>query len=162
MSEQQGYELGWDSAIEHDSEGFELLPEGDYNFRVIKFERGRHEGSDKLPPCNKATLTLEVSDGVHRGTLQHNLFLHSRTEGLLCAFFTAIGQRKHGERLNPRWDQVIGATGTCQVEIRTWRGRDGDTKQSNSIKRFYERPDTPDTPVATSVPFSTGFTPGKF
>ena len=139
MSEFMNGEWGWDTPIENDSE-FQLLPEGDYNFRVVKFERGRHSGSDKLPPCNKAILTIELWNGSAKSTIEHNLFLHSKCEGLLCEFFTAIGQRRHGERLVPRWNEVIGATGTCKVSVREWTSsRDGRTMQSNDIKRFYEK-----------------------
>jgi hypothetical protein len=52
-----GREYSWDDQIEKDSE-FILLPEGDYDFEVMSFERGRHAGSDKLPPCNKAILAI--------------------------------------------------------------------------------------------------------
>ena len=91
-------EFGWDDEIENDNE-FQILPDGDYNFTVTGFERGRHQGSAKLPPCNKAIITLNVADGKgNQGTIKHNLFLHTKTEGMLCAFFTAIGQRKHGEK----------------------------------------------------------------
>lgn len=139
MSEFMNGEFGWDSAIENDSD-FQLLPEGDYNFRIVKFERGRHNGSDKLPPCNKAILTIELWNGSAKTTIEHNLFLHSKCEGLLCEFFTAIGQRKHGERLVPKWNEVIGSTGTCKVSVREWTSnRDGRTMQSNDIKRFYEK-----------------------
>ena len=155
MSEYADRELGWDDAIEHDSEGFEVVPEGDYSFKVTNFQRARHPGSDKLPPCNKAILTLAITDGTHSTTLTHNLVLHSKTEGLLCAFFTAIGQRKHGERLSPKWDQVIGATGTCKVGVREWTGREGDKRKSNQIERFYERPDTP-------APAAASYSAGKF
>ena len=86
-------EFGWDDEIQNDSTPFEVLPEGDYRFRVEKFERGRHSGSEKIPPCNKAILTLSVNDGAHSGTVQTNLFLFSRFEWKLCQFFTAIGQR---------------------------------------------------------------------
>ena len=34
-------ELDWDSEINKESE-FTLLPEGDYNFTVVSFERARH------------------------------------------------------------------------------------------------------------------------
>ena len=50
-------ELGWDDEIQNEG-GYEVLPEGDYTFRVEKFERARHAGSEKIPPCNKAILTL--------------------------------------------------------------------------------------------------------
>ena len=73
----QNQEIGWDDTISQDNE-YTLLPEGDYQFTVTKFERARHNGSDKLPPCNKAILTLELSDGVNTGTVTHNLFLESR------------------------------------------------------------------------------------
>lgn len=132
-----GREYGWDDAIQNDSE-FQILPEGDYNFTVVSFERGRHEGSEKLPPCNKAILKLRVSDGVHEGTVEHVLFLHSKCEGLLCEFFTAIGQRKHGESIVPKWNQLVGSSGVCSVKIDIWQGRNGEMK-SNKIRRFYEK-----------------------
>lgn len=132
-------ELGWNDSIENDGEDYVLLPEGDYDFEVLSFERGRHNGSDKLPPCNKATLSIKLTgaDG-QTGTIQHNLFLHTKCEGILCAFFTAIGQRKHGEKLNMNWNMVPGSKGRCKVGIRTWTGNDGESKQSNQIKKFYE------------------------
>ena len=52
--------MEWDDAIESDGQEFIILEEGDYNFRVVEFERGRFPGSAKIPPCNKAALTLQV------------------------------------------------------------------------------------------------------
>lgn len=41
-------EFGWDDEIvKEGGEGFTLLPPGDYNFTVAKFERGRFAGSEK-------------------------------------------------------------------------------------------------------------------
>lgn len=154
-------EYGWDDAIENDSE-FEVLPEGDYNFRIIGFERGRHPGSDRLPPCNKAILTIEVFNGQKKTTVTHNLFLHSKCEGLLCEFFTAIGQRSHGERIVPNWNMVIGATGTCKLGIDTWTGRMGDKRQSNQIKRFYAKGANVNVGAPAAVPPQTSYTPGAF
>lgn len=147
-------EFGWEDIIEKDSE-FELVPEGNYNFEVIKFERGRHGGSEKLPPCNKAILTIKVTSPTASTTLTHNLFLHSRTEGMLCAFFTAIGQRKKGESIAMDWGAVVGSRGRCKVGVRKWKNDEGEERASNSISRFYE-PDT-ETP-----PAGTRFEVGKF
>ena len=47
-------EFGWDDEIQRDDSPFQVLPEGDYNFTVKKFERARHSGSEKIPACNKA------------------------------------------------------------------------------------------------------------
>ena len=65
-----GRELGWNDTIEHDSE-YTLLPEGDYDFEVTRLERARHNGSAKLPACNKAVLTLRLTDGLHTGSVNH-------------------------------------------------------------------------------------------
>lgn len=143
-------EFGWNDIIENDGPDYVLLPEGDYDFKVISFERGRHSGSEKLPACNKAILTIEVSSSEGTSTLKHNLFLHSKCEGLLCAFFSAIGQRKHGESLKMNWSSVTGATGKCKVKIHSWTKKDGSTAQSNEISKFYEKEETPK------------FTPGAF
>ena len=139
-------EFSWEDVIANDSE-FELLPEGDYNIRVQKGERGRYPGGDKRPPCNMALLSIEVFTGQRRATLDHRLYLHSRCEGLLCEFFTAIGQRKHGEALVPRWNDLVGATGTCKVGVHEWDGRSGKMK-SNDIRRFYEKGTNPVAPQA--------------
>ena len=54
-------EFGWDDEIQQDGSPFHVLPEGDYHFTVKKFERARHSGSEKIPACNKAILTVSVS-----------------------------------------------------------------------------------------------------
>ena len=53
----QGNALGWDDDFEAQESTFLLLPEGDYWFEITKLEKGRHNGSDKVPPCNKAIIT---------------------------------------------------------------------------------------------------------
>lgn len=131
-------EIGWDDQIEHDGADFTLLPEGDYPFKVVGFERGRHGGSEKLPPCNKATIVIECEGKEGISTINHNLFLHTKTEGLICAFFTAIGQRKHGEAIVPKWNQVVGSTGRCKLGIREWTNDQGEKKFFNEVKKFYE------------------------
>jgi len=139
-------ELGWDDVIENDSE-FILLPEGDYPFMVIDFERGRHGGSQKLPPCNKAILTINIASDQGDVTIKHNLFLHSKCEGLLCNFFTAIGQREKGEKLKMDWNKVKGSTGECHIIIDEYKGKDGNLYKSNKIKRFLEPKQTSSGPV---------------
>lgn len=157
MAEFLDRELAWDDEIEKDSE-FVLIPEGDYFFTVSGFERGRHEGSEKLPPCPKAIIKLrvELPDGSTQ-ELTHNLFLHSKCEGLLSAFFVGIGQKKHGEKLRMNWNNIIGARGRCKIILRGWTGRNGEAMQSNEIKKFYEPADNsaqvaPAAPVQQSAP----------
>lgn len=118
-------EFGWDDTIQEDAKEFITLTPGDYVFTVTNFERGRHtpnpQNPGKLPACNKAIITLQVETEEGIATMTHNLFLHSSTEGMLSAFFGAIGQKKHGEPLQMNWNTVIGSTGVCRVGNRTYK-----------------------------------------
>ena len=126
-------ELSWDDAIENDGPDFILLPEGEYDFTVDHFDRERHNGSEKLPPCGKAVIYLRIETPQGPAMVRHNLFLHTRTEGMICAFFTAIGQRQHGQRINMNWSAVPGAKGRAKIGVREYNG-----KQYNEVKRFLE------------------------
>lgn len=131
-------EIGWDDVIENDSPDFIILPEGDYGFEVIEFERARHNGSEKLPPCNKAIIHIKIFGEQGNAIIRHNLFLHSKTEGMLCAFFTGIGQRKKGEKITMNWNAVVGSKGRCKIGIHKYTKENGDVMTFNEIKRFYE------------------------
>lgn len=132
-----GHELSWDSEIEKEGSDFILLPEGVYKFTVSKFERARHPGSSKLPPCAKAVLTLEIDSPEGKAYVMNNLFLHSKCEGLLTAFFTCIGARRHGERFTMNWDIVPQSTGYAKIGIHEYDKKDGSGKgQSNEVLRF--------------------------
>ena len=132
-------ELNWDDEIEKDGGDFVLLPEGDYDFTVESFERGRHTGSDKLPPCNKAMLKIRIDSEEGTALINHNLFLHTKTEGMISAFFASIGQKKKGEKVKMNWNAVIGAVGRCKIVVRKWTGDDGEEHKSNDIKKFYPK-----------------------
>lgn len=147
-----GRELGWDDQIENDGPEFVTLPEGDYGFVVTNFERARHAGSDKLPPCNKAIVYLKIEGSEGVTTIKHQLFLHSNTEGLLCAFFAAIGQRKKGEKATMNWNAVVGSKGRAKIGIRTWKNDEGREYTANEVKKFYESDGGP----------QKGFEPGRF
>ena len=172
MSEILERELGWDDEIEKDGADFILLPEGDYDFTVIGFTRARHGGSAKLPPCNRAELLIQIDVPEGQTTIKHNLFLHTKTEGLLCSFFTAIGQRKHGEKLKMNWNTVIGSKGRCKVFIDKYTNDKGEERQNNKIQKFYEPDEAKQTSnvpegytaTNTSNPFNktSSFVPGQF
>ncbi len=150
-------EMDWDSEIEKDS-SFTLLAEGDYDFVVETFERARHEGSEKIPPCKKAIVYLKIAgkdmetgcDG--EALVRHQLLLHSKMEGMLCEFFLGIGLRKKGERLKMNWTQVPGCRGRAKIGIREYNGR-----KYNEVKKFYDPDNLP-----KAQPQRTSFTPGEF
>lgn len=144
MAENINREYGWDDEIVNDGGEFVLLPEGEYPFVVEAFERARHNGSAKLPPCNKAVLTLRVcNDRGNATVIKHNLFLHSKCEGLLSSFFVCIGMKRHGEPLRMNFPATVGRRGLCKVGVREWTGNDGQTRQANEIVRFLDPDDQP-------------------
>ena len=144
MSEKIEREFGWDDEIENDGGEFVLLEPGEYEFWIEDFERKRFGGSSKLPPCNQAVLTVKIMSpqGVEC-TIKHNLFLHSKVEGLLCSFFTSIGQRKHGEKLKMDWSKVRQASGFCKVGLREYTDNNGVVRQANQIEKFLEPTEAP-------------------
>lgn len=133
MAEELSRELDWDEGIELTQGGFEVLPEGEYEYTVVKFERQRHAGSDKLPSCPKAVLTLDMKNAEGRGQVTHNLFLHTKTQGLLSAFFVSIGQGNVGDKIKLDWGKVPGATGRAKVTIRKFTKKDGSEGESNDV-----------------------------
>ena len=158
-----GYELGWDAEIENEGSEFVVVEPGDYDFTVINFERGRFQGSTKMPPCNQAKLTIRLD--VPEGTceIKHNLFLHSKTEWKLCEFFTAIGQRQSGQRVAMNWNAVVGSRGRCKVSKRSFvSNKDGKTLWANDIDKFYAPKNATPEGTQQSAPAASGYTPGKF
>lgn len=139
MSNINGFEFDWDSPIEHDGEEIVVLPEGEYDFEVVGFERQRYSPSagSKVPPCPMAVIKLRM-DGA---TVEERLYLHSTFEWKLCQFFWCIGQRKKGERLIPNWRAVIGARGRCRLGVRTWTDRGGNERKVNQVLEYLEPAD---------------------
>lgn len=136
--------MTWDDEIQNDGEGFRVLPEGEYDFTVTDFTRGRFEGSDNMKACPKAELTITLHDPDGDVTVNENLFLNKKVEWKLCQFFIAIGHRKHGEPLRPNWNAVKGAKGRCKVGIKKWTGKkDGKEYKGNEITAFLEPSESP-------------------
>ena len=138
MSNYDANLMDWDSAIESDGQQFIILPEGDYTFTVTGFERGRYPGSAKLPPCNKAslTLTIELPNG-QTAACREDLILYRTLEWKLASFFRAIGQKKSGERLVMDWTKVMGARGRAHFKPRTYTSN-GAERTANSVDHYFD------------------------
>jgi hypothetical protein len=85
--------MDWNDLIEDDGQEFVLLPEGDYNFVVTGFERGRFPGGAKVPACNKATITVQVTSPDGNATVKFDLLLYRSLEWRISAFFRSIAKR---------------------------------------------------------------------
>lgn len=160
MSEYQNdaHEIGWGDQIVAEGGEFLLLDEGDYDFTVTAFERGRFPGSAKIPACNKAVLTLTVQTQKGEANAKYDLILWSSLEWKISEFFRSIGQKKSGEAFVPRWNEVVGSKGRAHFKPRKYL-KNGEERQVNDISKFYDAPQTQQN--YASAPQS-GWQQGKF
>jgi hypothetical protein len=105
--------------MEKSDKPMNLFPEGICGFTVIKLDRLREDVKNKgvsIGPCAIARLTLDVThvSTEETGNLEYDLVLETSRMFRVWEFFTAIGQRKHGDtqtKFAPNWAKVVGATG---------------------------------------------------
>lgn len=131
-------EIGWDDVIENDGQEFVLLEEGDYNFTVTNFERGRFPGGQKIPACNKATITIQITTEEGLASVKFDLLLYKTVEWKLSAFFRCIGQKKHGEKLTMNWNTVVGSRGRAHIKQRVYTNNAGEEKTINDVDKFID------------------------
>ena len=134
----QNMELGWDDFIEEDGQELILLAEGDYNFVVTNFERGRFPGGQKIPSCNKASITIQIETKEGLSVVKFDLLLYRSVEWRLTAFFRCIGQKQHGEKVKMDWSKVIGSKGRAHITQRKYTNNYGEEKTVNDIGRFID------------------------
>lgn len=118
-----------------------LLAEGPASFKVVTFVRGRFAGSEKMPACPRADLGLEVTDREgSTAIVPVGLPLHEKMMWKLVQFAKSTGlidaDLGEGEAFTMPWDDVLGSTGVCEVDARTWVGDDGKERVSNNVVRF--------------------------
>lgn len=130
--------MNWDDAIETDGQEYILLPEGEYNFKVTNFERGRFVGSAKIPQCNKASIVIQIEAKEGTTSVKFDLILYRTLEWRISAFFRCIGQKKHGEKLTMDWGKVVGSKGRAYIKQRSYTNQNGDEKFINDVDRFID------------------------
>lgn len=128
--------LDWDSIIEDDSDGYTLLPPGEYIGRVAWYEAGCHKGSEKVPPCQKAIIhiILDTPDGPKSMTA--NLLLQIRMEWKLREFFRAVSENRDGEGPRMNWKTLRGAPIAVHVRVRSYTTPEGEERMVNDIDKF--------------------------
>jgi hypothetical protein len=137
--------IDWDDQIQNDGEAsFDetmILKEGNYDFEVIKTEQAWYDGSAKIPACNMAKIFLRIDGGEQgKGFCVENIYLLEKLEWKAAAFLRSIGMKKHGEPVS--WRSLIycdGEKGRCHVYVDSYKGNDGQMKQSNKIKYFIDK-----------------------
>ena len=122
--------MDWNDVIEDDGQEFVLLPEGDYNFVVTNFERGRFPGSAKIPATNKATISIQIFSELGVASMKFDLILSKALTWKLSAFFRSIGQKKRGEKITMDWNKVLGAKGRAHIKQKVYTNQSGEEKIS--------------------------------
>ena len=138
MNNEENMLMDWNDSIETDGQEFVLLPEGDYNFTVTNFERGRFPGGPKVPACNKATITVQVNTKEGIAVVKFDLLLYRSLEWRISSFFRCIGQKKHGEKLTMNWNTVVGSVGRAHFKQRNYTNQYGEEKTVNDLDRFID------------------------
>ncbi len=137
MSALDNREIGWDEEISEERQDYEPLPPGVYTFKVHSMERARFAGSEKMGPCNMASLDLVVEDA--EGKERHvfdSLYLHKKAEWKLSQFFLCIGQKKTGVPLTPNWNEVPCSQGKVELIINSYTDKNGNPKKNNRVSKY--------------------------
>ena len=134
------HELKWNDEIQADNwQPNIVLPEGDYQFEVIDYEKTRSKGENGKISCNMAKVQLEFDGGdLGTTTIYDNILLRSDLEWKISSFFNSIGQKKRGERIVMNWDKARHAKGWAHLGIDTWINDKGNEVKKNKIKYYID------------------------
>jgi hypothetical protein len=139
--EPQGDGFGWSDKVDVPESSFELLPEGEAMFEIVKLERQRKEFG-KYGVCNVAVLSCMCAsvDTDAKGEIQVQLPLVKQMGWKILQVATACGFRKNGDgsQVDPRWwAKFEGAGGRCTIGHRKYTGKkDGKEKTANEITEW--------------------------
>lgn len=118
--------------------GWTLLPEGFYPFRVERMERERYQGSQKMPQCPMAKLTLAVAGTDGRETaVQQRLYITRNQLWKVSRFMESVGRGRNGAgKVIIDWGGIEGMGGFVKLKVRSYTGRDGQERQTNDVEWF--------------------------
>lgn len=130
-------EFGWEDVIKNDS-NFVELPEGDYDFTIDHYDRGRFDGSAKIPACNMAIVYFNVQgpDG-QTAMIRENFILHTKMEWKLSELFCSVGLKQKGEELRMNWNALPGLTGRAHITLDA--DKNDPNKKYNHMGKLYPK-----------------------
>lgn len=135
MGATEGRELDWGDSISKD-DSFVTIPAGDYDFTIDHWERGRSQGTEKVPASNMAIVYFNVkSPEGEEVTIRENFILHTKFEWKLSQLFCSVGLKKKGEELRMNWNALPGLKGRAQISLDP--DKNDPSKEYNHIKKLY-------------------------
>ena len=123
--------MDWNDVIEDDGQEYVLLPEGDYNFIVTNFERGRFPGSAKFLLQIKQQNQFKF---FWNGCCLDEIWLDfsKALTWKLSAFFRSIFQKKV-VKITMDWNKVLGAKGRAHIKQKVYTNQSGEEKNINDL-----------------------------
>lgn len=120
-----------------DDNTFEVLPDGDYHFKVLSHEIG-YSTSDKLPANTQVvTCYLEIpylKDGqVTYAKVKNNLNVYQRAMFAIRQFTDCIGLTPEKGRASINLENMDGKTGVCALTTR----ESSNGNEFNNVTMFY-------------------------
>lgn len=151
-----GEALDWDDEVS-DEGGFTLLPAGTYPFEVVKVEKEYFEGSSRMAPCPRATVTLNVLTDSGWVPLTDRLMLNTKTAWRVARFFEGLGFEKEPNAegkmvMRPHWNEAVGRQGWVKVKVRTYAKKDGGEGEINDVEEYLRPAEWPDRPAQAGAP----------
>lgn len=139
MADYKDYEeMDWDTPID-DSPARELLPAGDYDFTIDRFDREWYDGSEKTRACKRAVIYLNVisPDGTET-QIRDSLLLTRKLSWRISQLFIGVGLMKEGEeKYVPEWEKLPGLTGRAKIKVDV--NKDDPEKKYNNIDKYYPK-----------------------
>lgn len=135
--------MEWDDDATTATSEFTVLEPGTYTFRVEEFQRSEYDGSDKIPACHEADVTISCAnaDGA-QARLTVRFFIVTSMQWKMTQFLKACGtlppDSPDGTSFKPGqlFKASVGRTGRCVVSKRRFTGRDGNEREANDVREF--------------------------
>lgn len=141
----------WNDEVDPKEAPKPLLPEGTAMFTVLSVKRAREqfgkvEKGGGVQNVAKIKMLVVSDVDASEAEIEENIWLVLNLKWKFVAFFTALGQRKHGDEgpFVPDWSKVEGATGRCEINYRQYTNKDKEIVTVNNIKAFLAPEDDTD------------------
>ncbi len=123
--------------LELDDNTFEVLPDGDYHFKVDSHEVG-YATSDKMPPnTQQITCYLEIpfmKDGkIEYAKVRNNLNIYKKALFAVRQFVECIGMVPEKGKMQVNLEKMDGMTGICNITV--MESQNGN--EFNRVQVFY-------------------------
>jgi len=133
-------DLAFDGVIENDGNEFVLIPAGVYPFNVIDFEQTEYQDTKANKSRKKIIVHVQVTlpDG-STAVIKDHLPLKRTLEWKFCQLFTSVGDRKSGEPLQMKWNEIRGKGGQVKIKVDSFNKKGTNEQlQNNKVDKYLD------------------------